>query len=108
MAPKASKTTKAKSAAQAAQTEADDLRKLQSNMLTQLKSKTATVDQQQMLEYYQSLPRFSELKKELLMKWKTDKTCQWHTGYKATSSHQLETVDSSVDGHGTVYMPQLL
>ena len=66
-------------------TDADDLRKQQSNMLTQL-TKSSDPNKQGVLATYKALPRFSDQKKELLSLWAKDKSCKWHSSWKKNSS----------------------
>ena len=59
---------------------ADELRKQQANMLTQL-AKSTGPNKQGMLAHYKALPRFSDQKKELLSLWTKDKSCKWHSSW---------------------------
>lgn len=87
--------SKQKDSTQAAQDKKD-----QSNMLTQLK-KGDTTEKVQTLQLYQSLPRFSDEKLELLKKWKLDKTCKWIASYKETRSMTQTTKHQEKDGFAT-------
>ena len=81
-------------------TDADDLRKQQSNMLTQL-TKSSDPNKQGVLATYKALPRFSDQKKELLSLWAKDKSCKWHSSWKKTVlSEEKETVSQRL-GFGT-------
>ena len=80
--------------------DADDLRKQQANMLTQL-AKSSDPNKQGVLATYRALPRFSEQKKELLSLWAKDKSCKWHSSWKKTVlSEEKETVSQRL-GFGT-------
>jgi hypothetical protein len=102
-----SKSASAKADAKAeakaeAKSAASNDRKDISNMLTQLKNHSATEDQKALLAYYQSLPRFSERKKEILAKWKADKTCSWQTMYHEFHIKSAESETKKAKGFGTV------
>ena len=102
MAPKkASKTTAPKKAAVV------DDRKDISNMITQAKSTSASADQKAMLQLYQSYPRFDERKKDILAKWKNDKTCSWVSEYSETSTKSHEMEKTSLHGWGTMFTSKL-
>lgn len=92
---------KQKDSTQAAQDKKD-----QSNMLTQLK-KGDTTEKVQTLQLYQSLPRFSDEKLELLKKWKLDKSCKWIASYKETRSMTQTTKHQEKDGFATKYLSTL-
>ena len=104
----AGKTAKAHASSKstAAVGEQDQTRKDQSNMLTQLKSSSANKEQKDLLSLYQSLPRFSDRKKELLLKWKGDKSCAWVSEYTETHERIQVNTDKKVKGHGTVSCSQ--
>ena len=75
---KAAAKPKVKTAEQAAEDKKD-----MSNMVTTLKKATpAEKEKVQLLEIYQSLPRFSEEKLKLLKQWKLDKSCKWIGQYQ--------------------------
>ena len=79
---------------------AEEVRKQQANMLTQL-SKSTDPAKQGVLASYKALPRFSEQKKELLSMWSKDKGCKWHSSWKKTVlSDEKETVSQRL-GFGT-------
>ena len=81
-------------------TGADDLRKQQANMVTQL-AKSTDPNKQGVLAAYKALPRFSDQKKELLSLWAKDKSCKWHSSWKKTVlSDEKETVSQRL-GFGT-------
>ena len=48
----------------------------QANFGNSLK-KSNSEEAHQVLQLYQSLPRFSQQKKDLIQAWKADKTCKW-------------------------------
>ena len=73
-----------------------------SNFITQLKSAKASDAQKQVLQLYQQLPRYSDRKKELLCKWKNDKSCAWVSTYEESHKRSVESEQSRVDGHGAV------
>lgn len=84
----------------------DDTRLMASGFITAMKAPSSSTEQKAALQYYQSLPRFSDIKKEILMKWKSDKSCSWVQGFKEVHTKQVENVDSRAQGYGTVYQPQ--
>jgi len=103
MAPKpkeAPKTKEVKKEPKEKNASAEEVRKQQANMLTQL-SKSTDPDKQGVLASYRALPRFSEQKKELLSMWAKDKSCKWHSSWKKTVlSDEKETVSQRL-GFGT-------
>jgi hypothetical protein len=90
----------------AKESKTDDTRLLASGFITAMKAPSSSKEQKSALEYYQSLPRFSDLKKEILLKWKHDKSCQWFQSYKETHCKKVENVDERAQGYGTVSGPQ--
>jgi hypothetical protein len=80
----------------------DKERKDISNMLTQAKNPKASDDQKNMLQLYQSYPRFDARKKEMLNKWRGDKTCSWVSQYSEVSSKSNEVDNTSLHGYGTL------
>ena len=85
----------------------DSERKDMSNMLTQAKKTCASIEQKAMLQLYQSCSRFDPKKKELLNKWRADKTCSWVSQYTEVSSKGTEVEQKSVHGYGTMYCSHL-
>jgi hypothetical protein len=63
-----------------------------SNFLTQSKGST-NPDKLNTLALYQSLSRFDQEKKNLVAKWKLDKSCKWFSEY--IRSREKETVVST-------------
>ena len=86
----------------------NDSRLMASGFITAMKAPSSSKEQKAALEYYQSLPRFSDIKKEILQKWKQDKTCVWFNSYKETHVKQVTNEDSRAQGYGTVLEPQSL
>ena len=85
--------------------EAAQDKKDMSNMLTQLKKATsAEKEKVQLLEIYQSLPRFSEEKLKLLKQWKLDKSCKWIGQYQESRALTNTTSESIQDGFATKYL----
>ena len=94
---KATAKPKVKSAEQAAEDKKDV-----SNMITTLKkSSPAEKEKVQLLEIYQSLPRFSEEKLKLLKQWKLDKSCKWIGQYQESRALTNTTSESIQDGFAT-------
>ena len=91
-----------KSAA-AQEADAVDTRTLASGFLTAMKAPSSTKEQKEALAYYQSLPRFSDIKKDLLLKWKADRSCQWLHSYKESHTKSVENIDERAQGYGTVF-----
>ena len=97
---KATAKPKVKPAEEAAQDKKD-----MSNMLTTLKKATpADKEKVQLLEIYQSLPRFSEEKLKLLKQWKLDKSCKWIGQYQESRELSNTTSESTQDGFATKYL----
>ena len=97
---KATTKPKVKPAEEAAQDKKD-----MSNMITTLKKATsAEKDKVQLLEIYQSLPRFSEEKLKLLKQWKLDKSCKWIGQYQESRELSNTTSESTQDGFATKYL----
>ena len=72
----------------------------QANFGNSLK-KSNSEEAQQVLQLYQSLPRFSQQKKDLIQAWKADKTCKWiSTWNKSLETEKKETVNERA-GFGT-------
>jgi hypothetical protein len=71
-----------------------------SNFLTQMKT-SAHPDKVATLALYKSLGRFDQEKKNLVAKWKLDKSCKWFSEY--TQSREKETIvaTESLLGFGT-------
>lgn len=85
--------------------EAAQDKKDMSNMLTTLKKATsAEKEKVQLLEIYQSLPRFSEEKLKLLKQWKLDKSCKWIGQYQESRALTNTTSESIQDGFATKYL----
>ena len=77
-------------------------RKDQANMSNQLRNSNGP-NKQQILALYQSLPRFSSQKKELLAEWKKDKSCKWAAAWtKKAQASEMEEVKSRT-GFGTKF-----
>ena len=87
---------------------ADDDRKDSRNMLTQASNASATSDQKAMLELYKSYPRFDDKKKEILNKWRGDKSCSWITSYVEVNTKTNEVDTRGLHGHGTMCISQLI
>lgn len=87
-----------KDAVKAAQDKKD-----QSNMVTQLK-KGDTPAKCEALKLYQSLPRFSEEKAEMLKKWKLDKSCKWISSYQESRKLTQVTTHQEKDGFATKHL----
>ena len=85
----------------------DQERKDISNMLKQAKNSSATAEQKTMLQLYQSYPRFDAKKKEILNKWRGDKTCSWVSSYAEVNTKSNEVEDKSVHGYGTMFTSKL-
>ena len=102
MAPKKSAASKADGVS------AQDTRLMASGFITAMKAPSSTKEQKAALEYYQTLPRFSDVKKDILMKWKADKSCQWFSSYKESHTKSVEQADSRAQGYGTVSIPHHL
>ena len=91
---------KVKSADEAAQDKKD-----MSNMITTLKKAPSSEKEKvQLLEIYQSLPRFSEEKLKLLKQWKLDKSCKWIGQYQESRELSNTTSESTQDGFATKYL----
>ena len=71
-----------------------------SNCLTQLKA-SSDPNKVATLELYQSLSRFDQEKKNLVAKWKLDKTCKWFTEYTHSREKETEVKTESLLGFGT-------
>jgi len=82
-----------------------DSRLMASGFITAMKAPSSSKEQKAALEYYQGLPRFSEIKKEILQKWKQDKTCVWFNSYKETHVKQVTSEDARAQGYGTALEP---
>lgn len=78
-------------------------KKDQSNMVTQLK-KADTPAKCEALKLYQSLPRFSEEKAEMLKKWKLDKSCKWISSYQESRKLTQVTTHQEKDGFATKHL----
>ena len=87
------------------QTDIEGSRGEVSAMLTALKVKTKDPEtnnlRRQILDIYQNLPRASEEKKELLSKWKADRSCKWVSSYTSSKLETQSLKRSNVAGHGT-------
>ncbi len=108
MAPKSKKSDDQSKKGHEETIDPESLRKLQSNMLTQLKSSKATDAQKELLQKYQAEPRFSEKKKDWLLKWRNDKTCSWMQTYTESQEHTSESSSTRVVGYGTVCDPEFM
>ena len=88
---------KAKADNKAKDPKAAEERRTISNFITQM-SKSTDPNKQSLISHYKSLSRFDEQKKEILQKWRMDKTCSWSQSYlkEITSS----TASSSTEGQG--------
>jgi len=102
---KAEKKAKAAQAAQQANNEADQKKKEQSRMVTGLskrvKEGNATADEKQTLSLYQSLPRFSEMKDQVLKEYLKDKKCGFINTMKMELQNQKSTSTGSIKGYAT-------
>lgn len=82
----------------------DGSRKDISNMLTQLRAQASKdSNKQALLSFYQSLPRFSHAKADILSKWKMDKTCRWANEYTQQLKHSVTTSQKALSGYGTKF-----
>lgn len=104
MGKKAASSAKGKAKIKATAAESETTRKDQSNMVTQLKKASASESQKELLKLYQSLPRFSDRKTELLNKWRADKSCVWVQDYSETHERSAESTDQKARGYGTVFV----
>jgi len=88
---------------------APDKRLVQANLVTTLKRQTKDPQtnrtRQRLLEYYQSLPRSSAEKEDILARWQADKTFTWVDEYikKETKSTTMEVTQSAKTGWGTIF-----
>jgi len=98
MAPKAKVASKGQDAS-------EDMRLAASGFVTAMKAPSSSQEQKAALNHYQSLPRFDPLKKEILMKWKNDKTCNWYNTWKETHTKKVVQKDERTQGYGTVSLP---
>ena len=97
---KATAKPKVKSAEQSAEDKKD-----MSNMITTLKkSSPAEKEKVQLLEIYQSLPRFSEEKLKLLKQWKLDTSGKWIGQYQESRALTNTTSESIQDGFATKHL----
>jgi tryptophanyl-tRNA synthetase len=71
-----------------------------SNFITQSK-KSSNPDKVATLQLYQSLGRFDTEKKNLVAKWKLDKTCKWFSEYTHSREKEHEVKTESLLGFGT-------
>ena len=93
----------AKKSAAAKPGDGDDMRAAASGFITAMKGPSSSQDQKAALAYYQSLPRFDPLKKEILMKWRADKTCTWLHSFKEVHTKKVQHKDERTQGYGTVF-----
>ena len=106
MPPKAAAKSDSKAAAKAAgEAPAADVRKQLSNMVTQLATPKANEVQKQTLEVYHNLPRFSQVKHDILAKWEADNSCAWMNSFSQSMSSTTENQSSMIKGFGTMWMP---
>ena len=104
--PKAAAKPDSKAAAKASgEAPAADMRKQLSNMVTQLANPKASEAQKQTLEVYRNLPRFSQVKHDILAKWKADKSCAWMNSFSQSMSSTTENQSSMIKGFGTMWVP---
>jgi hypothetical protein len=87
--------------------DADATRAMASGFVTAMKAPSSTKEQKAALEYYQSLPRFSDVKKDILLKWKQDRSCSWFHSFKESHTKTVANTDERAQGYGTVSLPQL-
>ena len=78
-------------------------RLLASGFITAMKAPSSSKEQKEALAYYQSLPRFSDIKKDILLKWKGDRTCTWFNSFKEVHTKKVATTDERAQGYGTVF-----
>jgi len=94
-------------AVKVADTEADKLKHDRSAMLTclgkRVKNGTATEEEKMTLSAYQEQPRFSEIKNDLLVNYKKDKSCKWYSEYTNKIQKETSTGSTSVDGYATSF-----
>ena len=87
------------------QTDIEGSRGEVSAMLTALKVTTKDPEtnnlRRQLLDIYQNLPRVSEEKKDILSKWKADRSCKWVSSYTSSKFETQSVRHSNVIGHGT-------
>jgi hypothetical protein len=76
----------------------------QSNMSTSLKHPKATQEQKELLELYQSLPRFDSMKNTLLQEWQKDKSCKWINTYTNITVKNSLNTKRAVSGFGTRHL----
>ena len=79
----------------------------QANLITTLKRVSqdpqVAADRKKLLDFYQSLPRMSEEKEQLLQKWQQDKSCRWVRSYLERQSTTLEVARDGKQGWGTIF-----
>ena len=73
--------------------DAQDTRLLASGFVTAMKAPSSTKEQKEALLYYQGLPRFSDLKKDILLKSKQDRTCGLFQSFKEVHVKKVEQTD---------------
>ena len=55
----------------------------------------------ELLQKYQSLDRYSSTKKDLLNKWKADRSVGWWRSYEDSSGSEYKEVEDGVKGYGS-------
>jgi hypothetical protein len=75
------------------------------NFVTQLKTQGLKDETKaSLLSHYSALPRFSQIKNEIVQKWKLDKTCRWATEYLQTTEKATFQKTSEEEGYGTRHL----
>ena len=75
-------------------------RKDLSNFITQLKNSTDP-NKMQVYTMYQGMSRFDSQKKEIIRKWKMDKSCKWVNSMEQQISATTEAKSTTLEGWGT-------
>ena len=73
------------------------------NFLTQLKNPKGdnVAEKAIVFEMYSGMSRFDAEKKELIDRWKKDKTCKWHQEYAHLRTKTEAVIQERMDGYGT-------
>jgi len=82
-----------------------DTRLMASGFITAMKAPSSTKEQKEALKFYQDLPRFSDIKKDILQRWKQDRSCTWFQSFKEIHVKKVEQTDERTQGNGTVFEP---
>jgi len=75
-----------------------DTRLMASGFITAMKAPSSTKEQKEALKFYQDLPRFSDIKKDILLKWKQDRTCAW-LGSRASKKFMSRRLSRQMNVH---------